>query len=81
MKLELDLDGDGILETSSSFVYLRHSLVHPPTSPFVVGLPSGSSDELTPSINFRVGFVLLGDYGSTFAVTGYGSTISELEAP
>ncbi len=81
MKLELDIDGDGTLDTSSSFVYLRHSMVRPPTSPFVVGLPRGSSDELTPSVDFRIGLVLLGDYGSIFSVTGWGPTISELEAP
>ena len=78
MKLELDLNGDGILETSSSFVYLRHSLVHPPTSPFVVGLPSGSSDELTPSINFRVGSAIA--YTETSRFVFWTTTISNLEA-
>ena len=81
MKLELDIDGDGTLDTSSSFVYLRHSMVRPPTSPFIVGLPSGSSDELTPSVDFRIGRILLGEYGSMFSVSGWGPTISSLEAP
>jgi len=79
MKLELDLNGDGVLETSSSFVYLRHSMVHPPTSPFVVGLPSGSSDELTPSLNFRVGSAIA--YTETSRFIFWTTTISNLEAP
>jgi len=80
MKLELDIDGDGTLDTSSSFVYLRHSMVRPPTSPFVVALPSGSGDELTPSINFRVGFAV-GDYQPSSRFVIYTTTISSLEAP
>jgi len=79
MKLELDIDGDGTLDTSSSFVYLRHSMVRPPTSPFVVGLPSGSSDELTPSINFRVGSAI--SYTETTRFVFWTTTISNLEAP
>jgi PKD repeat protein len=80
MKLELDIDGNGTLDTSSSFVYLRHSMVHPPTSPFVVGLPSGSSAELTPSINFRVGYSI-GNYGPISRFLIFPTTISNLEAP
>lgn len=80
MKLELDVDGDGTLETSSSRVYLRHSMVHPPTSPFVVGLPGGSSDELTPGMDFRIGFAI-GDYGLISRFVIYTTTISILEAP
>jgi len=79
LKLELDLDGDGILETSSSFVYLRHSMVHPLTSPFVVGLPSGSTEELTPSINFRVGSAIA--YTETSRFIFWTTTILNLEAP
>jgi len=79
MKLELDIDGDGTLDTSSSFVFLRHSMVRPPTSPFVVGLPSGSSDELTPSINFRVGTAIA--YTETARFVFWTTTISNLEAP
>jgi len=55
MSLKLDIDGDGNLEESTSFVYLRNSLVHPPTAPFVVGLPRGSGGPLVPSMNFRIG--------------------------
>jgi PKD repeat protein len=79
MKLQLDLDGNGTLETSSSFVYLRHSMVHPPISPFVVGLSSGSSDELTPSINFRVGSAIA--YTETSRFVFWTTTINNLEAP
>lgn len=79
MKLELDLDGDGDLETSSGFLYLRHSMVRPPTSPFVVGLPSGSSDELTPSLNFRVGSAIA--YTETSRFVFWTTTINNLEAP
>ncbi|MFC2079078.1 PKD domain-containing protein [Candidatus Bipolaricaulota bacterium] len=79
LKLQLDIDGDGTLDTSSSFVYLRHSMVHPPTSPFVVGLPSGSSDELTPSLNFRVGSAI--SYTETSRFVFWTTTISNLEAP
>ena len=79
MKLELDVDGDGVLETSSTHVYLRHSMVRPPTSPFVVGLPSGSSEELTPSINFRIGSAIA--YTETSRFVFWTTTINNLEAP
>jgi PKD repeat protein len=79
MKLELDLDGDGLVETSPGLVYLRHSMVHPPTSPFVVGLPSGSTEELTPSINFRVGSAIA--YTETSRFVFWTTTILNLEAP
>jgi len=55
MRLRFDIDGDGVLDESSSFVYLRHSLVRPPSVPMVVGLPRGSSAELLPTIDFRLG--------------------------
>ena len=79
MKLQLDIDGDGTLDTSSSVVYLRSLMVHPPTSPFVVGLPSGSTDELTPSLNFRVGSAIT--YTETSRFVFWLTTISALEAP
>jgi PKD repeat protein len=79
MKLEMDIDGNGTLDTSTSFVYLRGSRVRPPTSPFVVGLPSGSSDELTPSINFRVGSAI--SYTETSRFVFWTTTISNLESP
>jgi len=55
MSLKLDIDGDGDLEEVPSFIYLRYRMVHPLTAPFVVGLQSGSSGPLVPSMNFRVG--------------------------
>ena len=55
MSLKLDVNGDGSLDESQSFVYLRDLMVHPPAVPLVVGLPSGSSGPLVPSMNFRVG--------------------------
>jgi hypothetical protein len=55
MNLRLDIDGDGILEQSSSFVYLRNLMVHPPTLPFVVGLREKNSGPLVPSTNFWLG--------------------------
>ena len=79
MKLELDIDGDGTLDTSRSFVYLRHAMVNPTSSPFVVGLPSGSSEELTPSINFRVGSAI--SYTETSRFVFWATTIAALEAP
>jgi PKD repeat protein len=78
LKLQLDVDGDGTLDTSTSFVYLRNSLVHPPTTPFVVGLPSGSSSELLPSINFRIGSAISYTEVSRFVI--WTTTISNLEA-
>jgi PKD repeat protein len=55
MSLKLDVDGNGTLDETTSFVYLRHSLVRPPSVPMVVGLPRGSSDELLPGLDFRIG--------------------------
>ena len=79
MNLQLDIDGDGQLETSTSFVGLRYSMVHPPTSPFVVGLPSGSTAELTPSIDFKIG--RYGSFGLGFFHFYGPTTISDLENP
>jgi len=79
MNLQLDIDGDGQLETSTSFVSLRYSMVHPPTSPFVVGLPSGSTEELTPSIDFKIG--RYGSFGLGFFHFYGSTTISDLESP
>jgi len=58
MSLKLDTDGNGSLEESASFVYLRNAMVRPPTAPFVVGLQKGSSGPLVPSMNFRIGRAL-----------------------
>jgi len=85
LSLQLDIDGDGDLDTSPSFVYLRYSMVHPPTSPFVVGLPGGSSAELTPSLDFRIGnAVTVGGtvmYTATSHFVYWTTTISALERP
>jgi len=85
LKLELDVDGDGDLEGSSSLVHLRHSMVSPPNSPFVVGLPDGSSAELTPSLNFRIGnTITIGgkpSYTETSKFVYWTTTISNLEGP
>jgi PKD repeat protein len=79
LHLQLDIDGDGDLETSSAFVYLRYSMVNPPTSPFVVGLPSGSTAELTPSLDFRIGNAI--SYTETTRFVYWTTTISNLESP
>ena len=49
MSLKLDTDGNGNLEESANFIYLRQAMVHPPTALFVVGLPQGSSGPLVPN--------------------------------
>ena len=79
LSLQLDVDGDGDLDTSPSFVYLRSSMVHPPTSPFVVGLPSGSTVELLPGLNFRIGNAI--SYTETTRFVYWTTTISNLEGP
>ncbi len=79
LHLQLDIDGDGDLETSSGFVYLRYSMVNPPTSPFVVGLPRGSTVELTPSLDFRIGNAI--SYTATTRFVYWTTTISNLESP
>ncbi len=79
LRLELDIDGDGELERSSSFVYLRYAMVNPPTSPFVVGLPDGSTAELTPSLNFKIGNAI--SYTATARFVYWTTTISNLEGP
>jgi hypothetical protein len=77
MSLKLDINGDGSLEESASFVYLRNSLVHPPANPFVVGLPSGYSGALVPSLNFRIGTSV--SYTETVRFVFWSTTISTLE--
>jgi PKD repeat protein len=59
LDLQLDVDGDGRLDRSKDFVYLRQSKVNPPTNPFVAGLPERYSGTLTPQINFRIGVALV----------------------
>ncbi|MFC2081932.1 PKD domain-containing protein [Candidatus Bipolaricaulota bacterium] len=79
LSLKLDTDGNGTLEDSSSFVYLRNSLVHPPTNPFVVGLPSSYSGALVPSLDFRIGQAVT--YTETTRYVFWTTTISSLEQP
>ena len=55
MRLRLDYDGDGDLEESTSFIHLGGGMVNPPAVPMVVGLQRGSSEELLPSLDYRVG--------------------------
>jgi len=78
MDLKLDMDGDGTLDQSTSFIYLRHALVNPPDAPMVVGLPSGSSAELLPTIDFRIGSAVT--YTETARWVIWRTTISALEA-
>ena len=60
MSLRLDIDGDGDLDESTSFVYLRSLMVHPPPGfLFSAGVPFAvrRADEaatLIPSTNFYV---------------------------
>ena len=77
MSLKLDMNGDGTLDESQSFVYLRTMMVHPLVAPFVVGLPSGSSGPLVPSMNFRVGRALT--YSTTVRFIMWMTDINALE--
>lgn len=79
MDLKLDVDGDGVLDESASYVYLRHSLVHPPAVPMVVGLPSGSSAELLPTLDFKIGTAAT--YTESVRWIFWRTTISALESP
>jgi PKD repeat protein len=76
MSLRFDTNGDGVLDESSSYVYLRHSMVNSPWNPLVVGLPEGAA-ELTPSVDFLIGYYLefLGVQVHVFTMS-----ISQLEA-
>ncbi len=78
LSLKLDVNGDGVLDESTNFVYLRQSMVHPPANPFVVGLPSGSSAELLPSLNFRIGTAVT--YTETTRFVFWSTTIGTLES-
>lgn len=78
MSFKMDTNGDGTLEESKSFVYLRAFMVNPPANPFVVGLPSGSTGPLVPSLNFRIGTAL--SYTETTRFVFWSTTIGALEA-
>ncbi len=59
MDLQLDTNGDGVLDRSPGFVRLRQRGVNPPLNPFVVGSPEvGDRRTLVPSLNFQVGYAL-----------------------
>jgi hypothetical protein len=77
LSLKLDTNGNGALDEFSSFVYLRNSLVHPPTNPFVIGVPSGYSGALVPSLDFRLGSAV--SYTETSRFVFWTTTISLLE--
>jgi PKD repeat protein len=77
MSLKLDTDGNGTLEESRSFVYLRGYMVNPPYVPFVVGLPVGTSGPLVPSLNFRIGQPIL--YNTSIRIVNWTSRIQDLE--
>jgi hypothetical protein len=78
LSLKLDENGDGTLEESTSFVYLRAFMVHPPFSPLVVGLPTGVTGDLIPSMSFKIG--QSSNYTETGASTFYWTTIGALES-
>jgi len=78
MSFKMDQNGDSTLEESTSFVYLRYRMVHPPANPFVVGLPSGTSGSLIPSLNFRIGTALT--YTETTRFVFWSTTIGALES-
>ena len=77
MSLKLDMNGDGSLDESESFVYLRGVMVHPPVAPFVVGLPRGSGGPLVPGMNFRIGKAMA--YTSTVRFVMWTTDIETLE--
>ncbi len=84
LSFKMDLNGDGVLEESTSFIYLRGFMVHPPSSwfgsgnPFVVGLPNGATGPLVPSMNFQIGTApTYNAGGSTFIA--YITSIGALE--
>ena len=78
MDFKMDQNGDGTLEESTSFVYLRAFMVHPPANPFVVGMPSGGTGDLIPSLNFRIGTAWT--YTETMRFITYMTTIGALES-
>ncbi len=75
--IKFDMDGDGVMETTPGIVRLRQLMVNPPNNPFVVGLPSGYTGALVPSIDFRIGRALI--YTETARFVIWTHTIEELE--
>jgi len=74
--LTLDVDGDGTPETTPERIYLRGSKVHPPASPFVVGL-SQEMPVLVPSSNYSIGTAM--SYTSSLRFVLWSTTIRALE--
>jgi len=57
LSLQLDIDSDGRLEESASFIYLGDRMVNPTSRiiPLIIGLPAGASPPLVPSMDYRLG--------------------------
>ena len=77
MRLQLDIDGDGDLDESTGFVYLRSWMVRPPTVPFVVGLHRDAIGPLVPGMNFRIGSAFV--YTATTRFVMWMTDIATLE--
>jgi len=80
LSLEMDIDGDGDLDESPSFVYLRRFMVNPP-SPVIpgdwdltFGLPRQSTTAFLPTVDFRIGY-------TRGSLTIYMGSISDFEGP
>jgi len=80
MSFKMDQNGDGTLEESTSFVYLRYRMVRPPFNPLVVGLPAGATGDLIPSLNFKVGTASSANYTEAWQSILYWTTIGQLES-
>ena len=68
MNLQLDVNGDGTLDSSPGIIHLRNLMVNPPVTPFVVGLPQGSSGPLVPSMDFRIGLPIKYEVGGPISM-------------
>lgn len=82
MSFKMDTNGDGTLEESTSFVYLRYSRVNAPYNPLAVGLRT-LPGPLVPSINFWTGRPFLYNNESFPSIISiwWGSQIGTLETP
>jgi len=82
MSFKMDTNGDGTLEESTSFVYLRGFMVRAPYNPLVVGLRT-LPGPLVPSVNFWTGMPFRYDVTGTPVIQwiGWGKQISALENP
>jgi len=77
MDLKFDMDGDGQLDESTQFIFLRHSEVNPPVTPFVIGLPAGIVGPLEPGMNFRIGRAV--QYSSSVHEVEWLTDVKKLE--